>query len=79
MECSNRRQRLHELLIALISRQDDIELMDAQSPEVQSKQSLSLSNDPARWLDRNRRILYKYQSLIRSAITLDALLDSEEI
>ena len=35
--------------------------------------------DPARWIDRNRRILEKYQALVRSAITLDALLDSEQI
>ncbi|KGG12024.1 hypothetical protein EV05_1227 [Prochlorococcus sp. MIT 0601] len=34
--------------------------------------------DPAHWIDRNRRILEKYQSLVRSAITLDSLLDSEQ-
>ena len=76
---AHRRQRLHELLIALISRQEDIELMEAQSPEIGTTSSLSNRHDPARWLDRNKRILSKYQSLIRSAITLDALLDSEEI
>ena len=33
--------------------------------------------DPASWLDRNRRVLAKYQALVSSSITLDALLDSE--
>ena len=28
-------------------------------------------------IERNRKILKKYQSLIRSAVTLDALMDSE--
>ena len=34
--------------------------------------------NPAEWIDKNRRILEKYQSLVRSAITLDALLESEQ-
>ena len=72
---SIRRQRQHELLVALINRQEDLELMNTDA------RSLSASNreiDPARWIDHNRRILEKYQSLVRSAMTLDALLDSEQ-
>ena len=76
-QSDNRRQRLHELLIALIQREGDLELMDADSPDLKRGQSSSPDSDPARWLDRNRRIMNKYQSLVRSAITLDALLDSE--
>tara|TARA_Y100001968_G_scaffold30301_1_gene23423 strand:- start:334 stop:591 length:258 start_codon:yes stop_codon:yes gene_type:complete len=76
-QSDNRRQRLHELLIALIHSEGDIELIDADSPDLQRRQSSSPDYDPARWLDRNRRIMNKYQSLVRSAITLDALLDSE--
>ena len=72
-----RRQRQHELLIALIKQQDDLELMD---PEVISIDSNRVNaSDPAKWLDRNRRVLAKYQSLVSSSITLDALLDSEDI
>ena len=75
----NRRQRLHELVIALIHQQDNLELMDSQAPSLDKGNDLKKSNhDPARWLDRNRRILNNYQSLVRSAITLDALLDSEQ-
>ena len=76
---AQRRQRLHELLIALINRAEDLELIDAQSPRLDGLPTSSISQDPGKWMDRNRRILSKYQSLVRSAITLDALLDSEQI
>ena len=64
------------LLIALISQQDDLELMDHEAPRI-DRNSNEVDHDPARWLDRNRRVLKKYQSLVRTAITLDALLDAE--
>ena len=73
---SLRRQRQHEIMIALIKTQDHLELMDSQRSDFQSISDHD--NDPARWIDRNRRILEKYQSLVRSAITLDALLESEQ-
>ena len=76
---ASRRQRLHELLIALINRQEDLELMDPASNCLKSHEDSLGAQDPARWLDRNRRILTKYQALVRSAITLDALLDSEQV
>ncbi len=54
-----RRQRQHELLIALIKQQDDLELMDSGGP------SFDLNgrhgNDPSKWMDRNRRVIAKYQ------------------
>ena len=74
-----RRQRLHELLIALIHQQDDLELMDSQAPSLDKNTDLKKNQDPAKWLDRNRRVLAKYQSLVSSSITLDALLDCEGI
>ena len=73
-----RRQRLHELLIALIQQQDDLELLDSDSPTIESSSNAKQVTDPAKWIERNKRILGKYQSLVRSAITLDALLESEQ-
>ena len=70
-----RRQRQHELLIALIHQQDDLELMDSEGLRLDSN-GLTDHYDPALWLDRNRRVLAKYQALVNSSITLDALLDS---
>ena len=76
---SERRHRLHEILLALIRQQVDMELIDAESPPFDGNFAIDKTGqDPARWLERNSRILKKYQSLVRSAITLDALLDSEQ-
>ncbi len=73
-----RRRRLHELVIALIASQEDLELVEAEEPFFDGSRHLGTKDqDPARWLERNRRILNKYQALVRSAITLDALIDSE--
>ncbi len=72
-----RRQRLHELLIALIQKQDDFALLDTEASLIDGSTSVA-GNEPGRWLERNQRILQKYQSLIRSAVTLDSLLDAEE-
>tara|TARA_B100000700_G_C14955838_1_gene813945 strand:- start:425 stop:694 length:270 start_codon:yes stop_codon:yes gene_type:complete len=72
-----RRKRLHELLIALIQKQDGIELVEDEAPNLEGKMVSGPFVDAANWLDRNKRILKNYQNLVRSAITLDALLDSE--
>ena len=74
-----RRTRLHELLIALISQQGELELIDVETPNLTGQTNItSKVDDPARWLERNKRIIQKYQSLVRSAITLDALLEAEQ-
>ena len=67
----DRRQRLHELVIALIAQQDDLPLLDPDQPDLEG-------TAPGRWLDQNRRSLHRYQALVRTAVTLDALLDAED-
>ena len=54
---SERRRRLHELLIALIQKQDDIELMDSETPSLERNASNLTDQDPASWLVRNRRLI----------------------
>ncbi len=77
LQPSERRRRLHELIVALIQQQEDLELLDPEKISLEgSKGSLDVQ-EPARWLDRNRRTLQQYQALVRSAVTLDALLDAE--
>ena len=68
----DRRQRLHELVLALIAREEALPLMDEEWPEASS------GGAPARWLDQNRRTLHRYQALVRTAVTLDALVDAED-
>ena len=67
----DRRERLHELLLALIARAEELPMMDEDVPEPTG------GGSPGRWLDRNRRTLQRYQALVRTAVTLDALVDAE--
>ena len=73
-----RRSRLHEILIALIKQQKDLELMDDDVQVFENPINYSEKCDPSKIVERNRRIIKKYQSLVRSAIALDALLESED-
>ena len=74
---SERRKRLHELLLALINKQDYLELIEDDSNHLTKCYSENESRDFSKSIERNRKILKKYHSLIRTAVTLDALMDSE--
>ena len=74
---SERRKRLHELLLALINKQDYFELIDEDSEDLTNPFSENDSRDFSKLIERNRKILKKYNSLVRTAVTLDALMDSE--
>ena len=73
-----RRSRLHEILVALIKQQKDLELMDDGVQVFENPINNSEKYDPSKIVERNQRIIKKYQSLVRSAIALDALLESED-
>ena len=74
---SDRRKRLHELLIALINKEADFELIEENSDEFTSNISNNEIVNFSKVIKKNRKILKKYQSLVRSAVTLDTLMDSE--
>ena len=74
---SERRKRLHELLLALINKQDYLELIEDDSNDLAKSFSENESIDFSKSIERNRKILKKYHSLVRTAVTLDALMDSE--
>ena len=67
---SDRRQRIHELVIALLAQQHDLELLAGDGSGLPG-------GDAGNWIERNRRVVQRYQSLVRSAVTLDALVDQE--
>ena len=73
----SRRFRLHEILIALINQQKNLELMDDGVQVFKNPINHSEKYDSSKIIERNQRIINKYQSLVRSAIALDALLESE--
>jgi hypothetical protein len=68
-----RRQRIHGLLLALIAQQTSLELLDGDS----AGSLAAAQGKSAGWLERNRRVVQHYQALVRSAVTLDALVDQE--
>jgi len=74
---TERRKRLHQLLLALINKQDYLELIEDDSNDLSKSFSESESIDFSKSIQKNRKILKKYHSLIRTAVTLDALMDSE--
>ena len=74
---SERRKRLHELLLALINKQDNFELIEDDSSDLSRSFSENESRDFSKSIERNRKILKKYHSLVSTAVTLDALMDSE--
>ena len=74
---SERRKRLHELLLALINKQDYLELIEDDSFDLARSFSENESRDFSKSIERNRKILRKYRSLVRTAVTLDALMESE--
>ena len=73
-----RRTRLHEILIALINQQKDLELMEDGVQVFNNSINNSEKYHSSKIIERNQRIIKKYHSLVRSAIALDALLESEQ-
>ena len=63
--------------MALINKEANFELMEENSDELTSSYPSDETINFSQVIEKNRKILKKYQSLIRSAVTLDALMDSE--
>ena len=74
---SDRRKRLHELLLTLINKENNLELIEEDSSDLSSSYSEKDTANLSRVIEKNRKILKRYQSLVRTAVTLDALMDSE--
>ena len=74
---SERRKRLHELLLTLINKDQNFELIEEDATEYTKNFSEKDTVNLGRLIEKNRKILKKYKSLVKSAVTLDALMDSE--
>ena len=74
---SDRRKRLHELLLTLINKESNFELIEEDSCDLSANYSNNDNTNLSRVIEKNRKIIKRYQSLIRTAVTLDALMDSE--
>jgi hypothetical protein len=73
---ADRRQRIHELVLALLARQDDLDLLLEDGGALGPTPG-ELSNHPGQAMKRSQRVIRQYQALVHSAVTLDALIDQE--
>ena len=74
---SERRKRLHEILLTLINKESNFELIEDNSVNLRSNYTKNETVDLSQVIEKNRKIIKKYQALVRTAVTLDALMDSE--
>ena len=74
---SHRRKRLHELLLTLINKETNFELIEEDSSDLSSSYSEKDTANLSRVIEKNRKIIKRYQALVRTVVTLDALMDSE--
>ena len=74
---SNRRKRLHEILLTLINKESNFELIEEDSGNLTSNYSEKDTAKLSRVIEKNRKIIKRYQALVKTAVTLDALMDSE--
>ena len=74
---SDRRKRLHEILLTLINKESNFELIEENSGDLTSNYSDKDTANLSRCIEKNRKIIKRYQALVRTAVTLDALMDSE--
>ena len=64
-------------MLTLINKESDFELIEDDSSALTSNYSEEDTLKLSRVIEKNRKIIKRYQALIRSAVTLDALMDSE--
>ena len=76
-ELSERRKRLHDLLLTLIDKDSEFEFIEEDSSDLTSSYSEKDTLNLSRVIEKNRKIIKRYQAIVRTAVTLDALMDSE--
>ena len=74
---SERRKRLHDLLLTLINKDSEVEFIEEDSSDLSSSYSDKDAANLSSLIEKNRKIIRRYQSIVRTAVTLDALMDSE--
>ena len=73
---SDRRKRLHEILLTLINKESNFELIE-DSDDLTTNFSDKDTANLSRVIEKNRKIIKRYQALVRTAVTLETLMDSE--
>ena len=65
------------MLLTLINKEINFELIEEDSNDLSTSYSDKDTANLSRVIEKNRKIIRRYQALIRTAVTLDALMDSE--
>ena len=68
---------MHDLLLTLINKDSEFEFIGEDSSDLTSSYSEKDTLNLSRVIEKNRKIINRYRALVRSAVTLDALMDSE--
>ena len=76
-QLSERRKRLHDLLLTLINKDSEFEFIEEDSSDLTSCSSEKDTLNLSRVIEKNRKIIKRYQAIVRTAVTLDAMMDSE--
>ena len=76
-QLSERRKRLHDLLLTLINKDSEFEFIEEDSSDLTANYSEKDTLNLSRVIEKNRNIIKRYQAIVRTAVTLDALMDSE--
>ena len=74
---SERRKRLHDLLLTLINKDNHFKFIEEDSKDLTSSYSEKDTLNLSRVIEKNRKIIKRYPAIVRTAVTLDALMDSE--
>jgi len=74
---SDRCKRLHDLLLTLINKDCQFEFIEDDSSDLTSSYSEKDTLNLSRVIEKNRKIIKRNQAIVRTAVTLDALMDSE--
>ena len=73
---ADRRQRIHDLVVALMAQQGELELLSEDGSLLGPGPAEGKSH-PGEAMKRSQRVIRHYQALVHSALTLDALIDQE--
>ena len=71
---SERRKRLHDLLLTLINKDSEFEFIEEDSSDLISSSSEKDTLNLSRVIEKNRKIIKRYQAIVRTAVTLDSLM-----
>ena len=66
---SERRKRLHDLLLTLINKDSEFEFIEEDSSDLTSSYSEKDTLNLSRVIKKNRKIIKRYQAIVRTAVT----------